>query len=87
MKQKVREVCVVRGKKKETLDLKYMRQFFEAFPNTHTLCAQLSWSHYRLMNTVNKFTMNRHEPARTRRYIFHNRNNQEGQIKYETKSS
>ena len=28
-------------------NLKMMRQFYLAFPNSHTLCDQLSWSHYR----------------------------------------
>ena len=27
-------------------NLKMMRQFYLAFPNSHTLCDQLSWSHY-----------------------------------------
>jgi predicted nuclease of restriction endonuclease-like (RecB) superfamily len=30
-------------------NLQTMRQFYMVFPNTHTLCAQLSWSHYRLL--------------------------------------
>ena len=33
-------------------NLKYMRQFYLAFPIGHTLCDQLSWSHYRLLITV-----------------------------------
>ena len=33
-------------------DLKYMRQFYLAFPIGHTLCDQLSWSHYRLLISV-----------------------------------
>ena len=33
-------------------NLKYMRQFYLAFPNRHTLCDQLSWSHYRLLMRV-----------------------------------
>lgn len=30
-------------------NLRAMRQFFVCFPNRHTLCAELSWSHYRLL--------------------------------------
>ncbi len=30
-------------------NLQTMRQFYQTFQNTHTLCAQLSWSHYRLL--------------------------------------
>lgn len=30
-------------------NLRAMRQFYEAFPNRHTLCADISWSHYRLL--------------------------------------
>lgn len=30
-------------------NLKYMRQFYMVFPKSHTLCGQLSWSHYRLL--------------------------------------
>ena len=33
-------------------NLKYMRQFYMAFPIGHTLCDQLSWSHYRLLIRV-----------------------------------
>ena len=29
-----------------------MRQFYLAFQNTHILCAELSWSHYRLLMRV-----------------------------------
>lgn len=35
-----------------TTNLKYMRQFYLVFPNRHTLCDQLSWSHYRLLMRV-----------------------------------
>ena len=28
-------------------NLRVMRQFYCAFPKRHTLCAELSWSHYR----------------------------------------
>ncbi len=30
-------------------NLRAMRQFFVSFPIRHTLCAELSWSHYRLL--------------------------------------
>ena len=33
-------------------NLKYMRLAFLAFPNRHTLCDQLSWSHYRTLASV-----------------------------------
>lgn len=33
-------------------NLKYFRRFFLAFPIRHTLCAELSWSHYRLLMRV-----------------------------------
>ena len=33
-------------------NLKYMRKFYLAFPIGHTLCDQLSWSHYRLLISV-----------------------------------
>lgn len=34
------------------VNLFYMRRFYLAFPNIHTLCKQLSWSHYRTLITV-----------------------------------
>lgn len=34
-------------------DLRVMRQFYCAFPKRHTLCAELSWSHYRRLLRVN----------------------------------
>ena len=30
-----------------------MRQFYAAFPNTHALRAELSWTHYRLLMRIN----------------------------------
>ncbi|MFA7353262.1 MAG: DUF1016 N-terminal domain-containing protein [Sulfurimonadaceae bacterium] len=33
------------GKGFTTTNLKMMRQFYLAFPNSHTLCSELSWSH------------------------------------------
>jgi hypothetical protein len=41
------------GKGFTTTNLKYMRQFYAAFPIRHTLCDQLSWSHYRLLMKLN----------------------------------
>jgi len=40
------------GKGFTQTNLKYMRQFYEAFPISHTLCDQLSWSHYRLLMKI-----------------------------------
>ena len=40
------------GKGFTATNLKYMRQFYLTFPNRHTLCDQLSWSHYRLLMRV-----------------------------------
>ena len=37
------------GKGFTVRNLQTMRQFYQTFPNTHTLCAELSWSHYRLL--------------------------------------
>jgi hypothetical protein len=33
-------------------NLRAMRQFFVSFPIRHTLCAELSWSHYRLLMKI-----------------------------------
>ena len=33
-------------------NLRYMRQFYLAFPICHTLCDELSWSHYRVLMRV-----------------------------------
>ena len=33
-------------------NIKNMRQFYLAFPNSYTLCSELSWSHYRLLMRV-----------------------------------
>ena len=33
-------------------NLRYMRLVYLAFPNCHTLCDKLSWSHYRLLAAV-----------------------------------
>ena len=33
-------------------NLRYMRLVYLAFPNCHTLCDKLSWSHYRILASV-----------------------------------
>ena len=40
------------GKGFTITNLKYMRQFYLAFSKGHTLCDQLSWSHYRLLSKI-----------------------------------
>lgn len=40
------------GKGFTVTNLKYMRQFYRAFPIRHTLYDELSWSHYRLLMRV-----------------------------------
>jgi len=45
------------GKGFTVRNLQTMRQFFNAFQNTHTLCAQLSWSHYRLLIRIDDASM------------------------------
>lgn len=40
------------GKGFNRTNLRYMRQFYMAFPIHHTLCGELSWSHYRLIMKV-----------------------------------
>lgn len=40
------------GKGFTITNLKYMRKFYLTFQNRHTLCDQLSWSHYRLIMRV-----------------------------------
>ena len=40
------------GKGFTQANLRYMRLFYLAFPNCHTLCDELSWSHYRLLISV-----------------------------------
>ena len=44
------------GKGFTIANLKNMRQFYLTFPNRHTLCSQLSWSHYRLLMRVENKT-------------------------------
>lgn len=40
------------GKGFTRTNLRDMRQFYLTFPNRHTLCGELSWSHYRLLMRV-----------------------------------
>jgi hypothetical protein len=40
------------GKGFTQANLRYMRLFYLAFRNCHTLCDELSWSHYRLLISV-----------------------------------
>lgn len=40
------------GKGYTIRNLRNMRQFYLAFPKRHTVCAELSWSHYRLLMRV-----------------------------------
>ena len=47
-------------------NLRYMRLVYLAFPNRHTLCDKLSWSHYRTLVRVEnpdarQYTLNEHE--------------------------
>lgn len=32
--------------------MRAMRQFYVCFPNRHMLCAELSWSHYRILMKI-----------------------------------
>lgn len=41
------------GKGFTEANLRYMRLFYVAFPNCHALCDELSWSHYRLLLSLN----------------------------------
>jgi predicted nuclease of restriction endonuclease-like (RecB) superfamily len=47
-----KRLTVEYGKGYTITNLKYMRQFYLQFQNRHTLCDQLSWSHYRLIMKV-----------------------------------
>jgi hypothetical protein len=40
------------GKGFTSTNLKYMRQFYLAFPNRHALRDQLSWTHYRMTYSI-----------------------------------
>ena len=44
-------------------NLRAMRQFYEAFPIRHTLRAELSWSHYRLLMRVEEPAQSVRKPA------------------------
>lgn len=44
------------GKGFTVTNLKYMRQFYLAFPNSHSLRDELSWTHYRLLMRVENET-------------------------------
>jgi predicted nuclease of restriction endonuclease-like (RecB) superfamily len=44
------------GKGYSIRNLQMMRKFFLTFPNTNTLCSQLSWSHYRLLMRIDDQT-------------------------------
>ena len=47
-----RQLTAEFGKGFTERNLQAMRQFFLAFPIQHTLCAELSWSHYRLLTRI-----------------------------------
>ena len=42
------------GRGYTSTNLKYMRLVYQAFPNRHTLCDQLTWSHYRTLACIEK---------------------------------
>lgn len=52
LKRMASQLTVEFGKGFTYSNLKNMRQFYVTFPNCHTLCSQLSWSHYRLLMRV-----------------------------------
>lgn len=52
LKELSRQMTQDFGKGFTVTNLKYMRQFYLAFPNGHTLRDELSWSHYRLLVRV-----------------------------------
>ena len=47
-----RRLTIEFGRGYTRVNLFYMRRFYLAFPKVHTLCEQLSWSHYRELITV-----------------------------------
>ena len=47
-----RRLTIEFGRGYTRVNLFYMRRFYLAFPKVHTLCKQLSWSHYRTLITV-----------------------------------
>ena len=50
------------GKGFTVRNLRAMRQFYQTFPIRHTVCAELSWSHYRLLMRID-------EPKRRNFYL------------------
>lgn len=52
LKELAKQMTADFGKGFTVTNLSYMRQFYLAFPNRHTLCDKLSWSHYRLLMRV-----------------------------------
>ena len=49
IKQLAKQLTQKFGKGYNTTNLKYMRQFYITFQNSHALSDQLSWTHYRLL--------------------------------------
>ena len=47
-----KQMTVDFGKGFTVTNLKYMRQFYQTFPNGHALRGELSWTHYRLLMRV-----------------------------------
>ena len=47
-----KELSAEFGKGFTVRNLQAMRQFYEVFPNTHALRAELSWTHYRLLMRI-----------------------------------
>jgi predicted nuclease of restriction endonuclease-like (RecB) superfamily len=47
-----KELSIEFGKEFTVRNLQAMRQFYEVFPNTHALRAELSWTHYRLLMRI-----------------------------------
>ena len=47
-----KQMIVDFGKGFTLTNLKYMRQFYLTFPNSHALRGELSWTHYRLLMRV-----------------------------------
>ena len=52
LKRISKELTKEYGRGYSTGNLRYMRQFYIAFPICHTVCDKLSWSHYRLLLKV-----------------------------------
>ncbi|MBS9782444.1 MAG: DUF1016 family protein [Arcobacter sp.] len=47
-----KEILPIYGNGYSVRQLELMRQFYKIFPNTNTLYSQLSWSHYKLLITI-----------------------------------